>query len=145
MRSGRATINGGSGSKQVSVSRDSFQIQFLEAMYERFGLSALGPRTLLQKRKAKRKLVRVGRCDRTRLAMSLRAKIAGHQWWVQERAVSRRIEDVLASAEVDTCGFLHCCVWTPKLSSDEGPNAEERLSCRTEFDAPELLVLITRA
>lgn len=32
---------------------------------------------------------------------SLRTKIAGCQWWVQERAVSRRIEEVLVKAEVD--------------------------------------------
>lgn len=45
--------------------------------------------------------------------MSLRSELAGHQWWVQERAVSRRTEEALDNAEVDTCGFLHCRVWTP--------------------------------
>jgi hypothetical protein len=40
---------------------------------------------------------------------------------------------------MDQCGFLHCCVWTPKLRSDEGPNAEECASCQAEFDAPRQL------
>lgn len=58
--------------------------------------------------------------------MSLRTTMTGYQWWVLERAVSRRIEEVLVKAEVDTTRVPALLCLEPQLRSDGGPNAENR-------------------